>query len=226
MNKSIIHISNGRCVILELDQLYRVKKTDFVVLERLLTACFENDPLYTLLIPDEEVRKKLLPELFKCDLDEFFSTCKVYADSEEMNGILIVSDTTESFHIFRYLISSYYAIFKTDCYLVKEDPSLKLLWHFLRGKDYLNSKWTEHIKQKERLHVIYLAVHPSKQHCGISKALLKKVLDYADRHRLLVSLETHNEKNVTFYQHFGFEIFEIVEKSIGLKQYCMVRKRR
>ena len=69
--------------------MYCVKKTDFPVLENLLTACFENDPLYTLLIPDEEIRKKLLPELFKCDLDEFFNTCKVYADSEDMNGIIL-----------------------------------------------------------------------------------------------------------------------------------------
>ncbi len=203
--------------------MYCVKKKDFPVLENLLTACFENDPLYTLLIPDEEIRKKLLPELFKCDLDEFFNTCKVYADSEDMNGIIIVSDETEPFHILRYLISTYYATFKTDCYLIKEDPSLRVLWHFLKGKDYLNSRWTEHIKQKERLHIIYLAVHPLKQHCGISKLLLTEVLDYADAHSLLVSLETHNDKNVAFYQHFGFKLFEVVEKSIHLKQYCMIR---
>ena len=41
------------------------------------------------MIPDEDVRKRLMPELFKCDLDEFYETCEIFADSEEINGILV-----------------------------------------------------------------------------------------------------------------------------------------
>ena len=41
----------------------------------------------------------------------------------------------------------------------------------------------------------------------------------------MISLETHNEKNVALYQHFGFKIFGILErKPFDLKQYCMVRE--
>lgn len=38
----------------------------------------------------------------------------------------------------------------------------------------------------------------------------------------MISLETHNEKNVAFYRHFGFKVFGVVEKHFDLKQYGMI----
>ena len=66
------------------DKLYRVKKEDIPKLEKLLTVCFAQDPLYSHLIPDEDTRKRLLPELFHCDLEEMFATCEIFADSPEL----------------------------------------------------------------------------------------------------------------------------------------------
>ena len=39
---------------METDRLYRVQKEDLPELEKLLTACFREDPLYQKLIPDDE----------------------------------------------------------------------------------------------------------------------------------------------------------------------------
>ena len=211
--------------ILETDNLYRVEKKDLKKLEELLTECFAKDPLYEKLIPDDEVRRRLLPELFKCDLEEFFQTCEIYADSEQLNGIVVVSDETEAYHALKDYIEDLIASLKTDHFLIKEDNSLKTLWNFIVGKDYLNSKWTDDIHEDKRLHVIYLAVRPSMQHHGISSILMNEVLSYADENGLIVSLETHNEKNVELYKHFGFSLFEIIEKHFNLKQYCMVRQK-
>ncbi len=49
---------------------------------------------------------------------------------------------------------------------------------------------------------------------------------YADRNGLMISLETHNDKNVAFYEHFGFKIFGVVKKHFNLNQYCMVREKQ
>ena len=56
---------------MESDKLYRVQREDLPKLEQLLYACFKHDPLYETLIPDPEVRERLMPELFHCDMDEF-----------------------------------------------------------------------------------------------------------------------------------------------------------
>ena len=53
------------------ENLYRVQREDLPKLEKLLNLCFAHDPLYETLIPNAEIRKKLMPELFHCDMDEF-----------------------------------------------------------------------------------------------------------------------------------------------------------
>ena len=206
------------------DKLYRVKKEDIPKLEKLLTVCFAQDPLYSHLIPDEDTRKRLLPELFHCDLEEMFATCEIFADSPELNGVLVVSDESEPYNFFQYYATELHAYLKTDEYLIKEDKSLKTLWNFIRGRDYLNSHWTAQLHQENRLHIIYLAVSPNVQHHGVAEKLMDDAIRYAEEHRMMISLETHNEKNVAFYAHFGFKVFGIVEKGIGLKQYCLVRE--
>jgi len=209
---------------MESHQLYRVQREDVKKLKDLLTVCFEGDPLYCKLIPDENTRHRLLPELFECDMEEFFETCELYADSPDINGIMVVDDESEPYNPFHYYLTEAAAFLKTDGYLIKEDPSLKTFWNFFQGRDYLNSRWTDQLHQEGRLHIVYLAVRPDMQHHGISAVLLKEAIDYADRNRMMISLETHNEKNVAFYQHFGFKIFGIVNKHFDLKQFCMIRE--
>ena len=133
-----------------------------------------------------------MPELFKCDLTEFYETCEIYADSKELNSLLVVSDEAEPYNLFKYYFTEIEAVLRTEGYLLKEDASMKTFWNFVLGRDYLNSNWTDQLHQDNRLHVIYLAVRPSMQHHGLAALLMNEVLHYADRHHMMVSLETHN----------------------------------
>lgn len=36
-------------------------------------------------------------------------------------------------------------------------------------------------------------------------------------------METHNQRNLEIYRHYGFHLFEVVKKHFPLKQFCMVR---
>ena len=209
---------------METDRLYRVQKEDLPELEKLLTACFREDPLYQKLIPDDEIRERLMPELFKCDLTEFYETCEIYADSKELNSLLVVSDEAEPYNLFKYYFTEIEAVLRTEGYLLKEDASMKTFWNFVLGRDYLNSNWTDQLHQDNRPHVIYLAVRPSMQHHGLAALLMNEVLHYADKHQMMVSLETHNPNNVEFYQHLGFKLYGVLNKHFDLKQYCMIRE--
>jgi len=210
---------------METQNLYRVtKEEELEKVKELLTVCFAEDPLYCYLIPDEDTRKRLLPELFSCDLTEFYETCQIYADSSEINGVLIVSDEAEPYNLFKYYLTETQAALRTEGYLIKEDPTLKTFWNFIMGRDYLNSRWTDQLHQNNRLHIIYLAVNPKMQHHGIAAQMMEEVIDYADQNHMMISLETHNEKNVAMYEHFGFKLFGIVKKHFELKQYCLIRQ--
>lgn len=206
------------------DKLYRIQKKDLPKLEAMLYSCFADDPLYVTLIPDAEIRKKLMPELFKCDMDEFYETCEIFADSEEINGILVVSDEAEPYDIFQYSLSEAKALLQTDACLIKEDPSFKTLCNFVLGEDYLNSSWTDELNQDQRIHIIYLAVDPKMQHHGIAAHLVNEAIKYADEHKLMLSLETHNKNNVEFYEQLGFSLYKVVKKNFPLEQFCMIRE--
>ena len=90
--------------------------------------------------------------------------------------------------------------------------------------DDMELTYNAQLHQENRLHIIYLAVSPNVQHHGVAEKLMDDAIRYAEEHRMMISLETHNEKNVAFYAHFGFKVFGIVEKGMGLKQYCLVRE--
>lgn len=137
---------------METDRLYRVTKQDETKLIALLTECFMGDPLYQGLIPDQHRREKLLPELFRCDLDEMLDDCEIYAVNENLDGIIVVSDETEPYNPFQYFAEQLYSTLKTNAFLIKDDPSLETFFNFLRGRDYLNSSWTDELVENPPAH--------------------------------------------------------------------------
>ena len=113
-----------------MDNLYKVQEEDLEKLKRILTVCFAEDPLYCTLIEDKETRERLLPELFESDLTEFFETCDIYSDSEELNSILVVSDETEHQNPIYHYLAQLRGTIRTDESLIKEDHSLKNILEF------------------------------------------------------------------------------------------------
>ncbi|WMJ83532.1 GNAT family N-acetyltransferase [Oscillospiraceae bacterium LTW-04] len=211
-------------MILNTDHLYRLNKKDLPRAIQILCRCFEKDPLYQKLIPQDKVRLQALPSLFDCDVHEMYDTCDVLSNSPEMKGLIILDDETESYNPLHFYATGAFYTLKTDMCLIRGDLSLGTLLNFFTGRKYLNSEWLERLKTKRRIHIIYLAVDPQYQGTGIAHRLLGPVLDYADQRGLLVTLETHNPQNLKFYTDCGFSLHEMMRSHFDLVQYCMVRE--
>ncbi len=56
-------------------------------------------------------------------------------------------------------------------------------------------------------YLMMLAVHPSQQGKGLGEVLLNTILTRADAEHKPCYLETSKEKNVAYYQSFGFQVF-------------------
>ena len=209
---------------MKLTDLFRVTKEDNYKVLRILVECFREDPLYQKLIPKREERMRMLPELMECDAEEMLDICDVYADSPEINSLVIVDDDTEQYHYLSYYAKEAFYALKADAFLVKEDMSLKTLWNFLIGRQYLNAAWTRELPQERRMHLIYFAVRPAFQGTGLAHRTILPVLRYADREGIHTSLETHNAKNLPIYAHYGFTLFRVMESHFHLRQFCLVRE--
>jgi len=70
-----------------------------------------------------------------------------------------------------------------------------------------------------------LVTHPKAQGTGVGSALLRMLCDRADEEKLPIYLETHEEKNVGYYERFGFSLVhtDSIPKH-GLPIWCMLRE--
>lgn len=60
--------------------------------------------------------------------------------------------------------------------------------------------------RKPHWYLSVLGVSPAQQRSGFGRALLKPMLERADREGKLVYLETFKEHNVAYYERFGFRL--------------------
>lgn len=74
-----------------------------------------------------------MPELFQCDMDEFYETCEIFADSEELNSILVVSDEAEHINMFHFFLTESWATIHTDAFLIKEGSDTCDVPQFYQG---------------------------------------------------------------------------------------------
>ena len=70
-----------------------------------------------------------------------------------------------------------------------------------------------------------LVANPTAQRSGVGKALLKTLTTKADLENLPVYLETHDQRNVSYYNKFGFDLVsEVTIPGHDLDLWCMVRE--
>lgn len=70
-----------------------------------------------------------------------------------------------------------------------------------------------------------VTVKPQFQNNGDCSKLLRPMFKYFDRIGQDCYLETHKEKNVALYEHFGFELLDVSNiPKTDIKQYSMLRK--
>ena len=81
------------------------------------------------------------------------------------------------------------------------------------------------MKGQEHYYLWGLVTDPKAQGKGIGSALLKKLTDKADAQNTSIYLETHEQKNVSYYERFGFNlIHKDTIPNHGLDIWCMLRK--
>ena len=70
-----------------------------------------------------------------------------------------------------------------------------------------------------------LGIAKDKRGSGLFREMIEFVFDYTKKQNPELVLETFSDRNASIYQHFGFEIIEIVEsKDKQIKQYRMLKK--
>jgi len=100
-------------------------------------------------------------------------------------------------------------------------PDLRRLVSFYLKADKAHVR----IIGKPHYYLELLGVDTKFQGMGFASRLVKPVLAHADQSRRDCYLETHSEKNVALYQHYGFEVADTIQPGFsGDAYYLMLRK--
>lgn len=94
-------------------------------------------------------------------------------------------------------------------------------------KDLMEESFEKFLKyhpQEPHWYMSFMGVDPSFQGQGIGSAILKHSLQECDRTQHLAYLEASSERNVSFYQRFGFEVIGEFQVGNSPKLFPMFRR--
>ena len=184
-----------------------------------LAAAFFDDPTSRFLLPREQSRDRWLRRIHEASLHYVLPEGHVHTiDGDEVSGVIGVVPPG------RYPLPGARFLRHLVPIILRLPTGGFPLGRAVRALQAQGMIDRLHVKEPH-WYVAVLGVLPERQGEGLGRALLDPALSRADRDRLPTYLETSNERNLTFYGRFGFEVMQEVSIPGGGPQvWTMLRQ--
>jgi ribosomal protein S18 acetylase RimI-like enzyme len=162
-----------------------------------LARAFHHDPMYQMVLPDEEKRAGFLTWIFDRLLLYCFKHGQMLALQNFDGAALWLPPGKTKMTLFNMVRVGLYA------------TPFKLGWKAYRLFDaYLSYAGALHKQHAPKSHWYLLAigVGPSSQGKGFGRAILQPMLEKIDAENIACYLETGIESNIGFYESHGFKV--------------------
>jgi ribosomal protein S18 acetylase RimI-like enzyme len=199
----------------KLDALYRLPKKDVSQAAIVLSAAFQHDPIWQVILSDTTPTQKI--GAFETPLLYCLKYGEVYATSENLEGIAAwVPGDLAAMTPWRILRSG------------AMPAALKLGWKVAKKMEPvfgpLDADRQEIMKGHSFIYLQIIGVAPTLQGQGFGGKLLQALIEESERAGLPLYLETETESNVRMYERLGFTVVkEIALPIINLPMWEMVR---
>lgn len=182
-----------------------------------VAAAFFSYPMFTFYFPDEKRREKELPWYMEQVLNCALAYGEVYTNPEGSGVVFTLPPGHTKLSQWEYMQHGFALT-----------PVVLGLKDFNRSQEceaFVGETHERLMRGRPHYYLWGLTVDPKVKKQGIGSAMLKKVLDIADAARMPTYLETHDEKNVAYYESKGFKLIS-TEKfpHFELDIWCMVRE--
>lgn len=195
--------------------LYEVQKRDYDRAEKLITESFIDDPGVLFLLNSSKYNPEIARHLHRFNLEYAGRYGKILASSENLEAITLWVHSSVKKTIIKDIICGGLSITR------------KMYKDFLKiNKKYFDFSNTLHHRSIKGPHwyLSSLTVDKDQQGKHFSSKVMQPFLDYCDKTGQACYLETHKEKNVQIYQHFGFTVAEKANMpGTQTPQWAMVR---
>lgn len=180
-------------------------------------AAFFDYPMFTFYFPDPQRRARYLPWYLGCVLNCALRYGDVYTTPDISGVVFTLPPGHTKMSLWEYIQNGFLRA-----------PTFLGLKNYLRSMDceaFVGDAQEKLMKDRPHIYLWGLVVDPAQKRKGIGTALMEPVLAKADREHQPVYLETHDEKNVAYYQRMGFNV-EAVDRIVkyDLPIWCMLRE--
>jgi ribosomal protein S18 acetylase RimI-like enzyme len=183
----------------------------------ILCLAFYSYPEFIHYFPDPKKRTHLLPWYLEKVMNTAMHYGEVYTTPETSGVSFILPPGHTRISQWEYIRCGFLPA-----------PLVLGLRDFVRsqmGEDFIGKKHDEVMGVRPHYYLWGLAVDPALKRKGIGSALLQPILARADAEKMPIYLETHDEKNVAYYQKTGFQLVKTADlPNSSVSVYCMVRE--
>jgi ribosomal protein S18 acetylase RimI-like enzyme len=169
-----------------------------------------NDPYWVYLIPDATQRFQFMRKFLSINLFVEWTRGYLVGIGDSLEGIAVwkpPDSHASSSRRYRSLLKYYRLLSWTALVSIRKMLRVFRRYGVLRGK----------YAEKPYYHLILVGVRPSRQGQGYASALIRPMLLLADEEGAGAYVETTNHDNISFYEHFGFELkgeFSVPDSSL------------
>lgn len=184
-----------------MDTLYRLNKNQVEQAGEVLSAAFQNDPVFNAIFEGATGPQRVA--FYTTNVQYVLKYGQVWAPSPALEGVCAwVPGRYANMNLLRLILSgAFFTGMKMG-----NDVSQRLATVFTPIDDDREA----HMRGRDYTFLQLIGVAPQYQGQGFGKQLLQAVIGESDSLGLPIYLETETEENVSIYEHFGFTVIDKV----------------
>jgi len=181
--------------LFNLQGLYKVQRKDIKKCADVAAKAFLDDPSSTYLLEKDLSHPKLYEYYLKA-FNALYTDASIFAPDEAIEGFIILMPPGKTSVSARRFIES-------GGLALPFSVSFGILSRSLEYESN-NLRIRRNVCSDETWYIFQFGVAPEKQGQGLGSKLMKPFLNWLDEQQLPCYLETHKQKNVDLYAHYGF----------------------
>ena len=186
---------------IELPGLHHLMKRDFPLAVSRITDAFDEDPCLKYLLDSDYYDPKKAKYIHEYSVKLGYKYGMIITTGEKVEGVSIWMPPN------RVETTSWMFLNAGGLWL-KKNVHAQIIKLFQKYGDYSSSIHHNCIREPH-WYLLSIAVGKEYQGKGFANKLMNPVLSYFDTNNYPCFLETHNPRNVLFYEKFGFKVAEI-----------------
>jgi len=200
-----------------LKNLVKVKKKDLPIAAKTLALAFMKDPLSKAVFVEESTRFDYLLDYFRFRIHYGIKYGYVYASSDKFEGIAVWIPSDKAH------VSTWRGMLTGGLRLYAK-VGFSMVSKFDEVNHYTTSL-RDSVIEPPYIQLSPIGVTPDEQGKGLGTKLILPMMKKLDDDNLKCFLETQEERNVAYYQRFGFEIAkETIIPGLNLQNWVMIRE--